>query len=67
MNGINHVAFRDEAGNTIAAVEWDTDEWLCICAVDDDCEWKYRDVILSEAAAIVAGHLGLHKLAGVGL
>ena len=65
MLGIRQVAFNDEAGNPLAVVEWTGENWSSVCEADDLCEWRWVDDMLDSAVAITAGHLGLHKLAGV--
>lgn len=67
MHGISTVVFRDEAGNNVAAVEWDTDEWCTYCAVDELCDWSVRGSSLGDVAHVLADHLASHDMVGVGV
>ena len=67
MYGINAVLFRDEAGNNVAAVEWDTDEWVTYCDADEDCEWRAHGPSLGDVVHVMAEHLRAHDLVGVGV
>lgn len=64
--GINHVLFRDEAGNVLAGVEWDTDEWVVFCDVAEACEWRHRHPDLAASCEAAATHIESHAVVGVG-
>lgn len=63
--GINHVLFRDEAGSVLAAVEWDTDEWVVFCDVSEGCEWRHRHGDLAASLEAAAAHVESHQPAGM--